>query len=299
MDRVFIITPPAKNVNARRLAFVPFLCYPFFEQTVREGVSMFWLHEDDLPAGVGAERFCAAHLAYIAFFLLLAVCCALFWHKLEDGRRKAAGRILGSAVFFFALCAYGVTALLGHFSRFTLPVHVCSLLFILAPVHAWTGTAQPGSFAAKLHGFLGAVLFHPGIPGALAALLFPDWLDCPFWNYLSISSFLAHGFLLVYGASILADAAEASDPAGLLLHDLRDSILFMGVGAPAMFLFDRATGTNYWFMAGPGSGSPFAAVYESGGYIGYLLAYALTVLTGTALCYGLRWILLVRGRKGS
>ena len=261
---------------------------------------MFWLFEEDVPPGSGGERFGAVHLAYLAVFLTAAVCFALFYRKLDEDRRKKADRILGSAVFFFGLCEYGVTALLGRFSLYTLPIHLCSLMVSLCLLHAWTNAARPGSFGARLHAFLGAVIFHPGILGAWAALLFPDWLDVPFWNYLSVSGFMAHGLLSVYGAALLVRQAEAADRRGLFRHDLSDSLLFLGLGAAAMALFDRATGTNYWFMAGPSADSPFLGVWESGGYGGYLTAYLLTAAAVTALWYGLRYLVFVRpaGRDG-
>lgn len=260
---------------------------------------MFWIHEEDLPAGVGGTQFGAMHLAYIAFFLTLTVCYALFYKKLDEGRRKTADRILGSTVFFFGLFEYGVTALIGHFSLYTLPLHVCSLMFSLVFLHAWTNAARPGSFAARLHSFLGAVIFHPGILGTWAALLFPDWLRYPFWNYLSISAFLVHGLISVYGASILVKSAEAADRRGLLLRDLKNSAFFMALGALVMYFFDRATGTNYWFMASPSVGSPLFGAFERGGYGGYLLAYTLTALAVTALWYALRYLFFVRtsGRR--
>ncbi|MBR5343592.1 MAG: YwaF family protein [Oscillospiraceae bacterium] len=257
---------------------------------------MFWLHEEELPEGVGSEPFCAAHLAYLAVFLALTAGYAVFYRRLSAERRKTADRVLGSCIFFFGLCEYGITALLGHFSLYTLPIHVCSLMYSFAPLHAWTNAARPGSFAAGLHRFLGAALFHPGVPGTLAALLFPDWLVYPFWNYMSICGFLSHGLILVYGASLLMHIAEAEAPRGLFLRDLRASALFMGLGALVMVFFDRATGTNYWFMAGPSADSPFLGAWVRGGYGGYLLAYALTALIVTALWYGLRYLLFVRGR---
>ena len=110
---------------------------------------MFWLLEEDLPAGVGGECFGAVHLAYLAVFVTLALCYALFYRKSDESRRKRADRVLGSAVFFFGLCEYGITALLGYFSRYTLPLHVCSLSFVFALVHAWTNGARPGSPAAR------------------------------------------------------------------------------------------------------------------------------------------------------
>ena len=255
---------------------------------------MFWVFEDDLPPGVGGERFGAVHLAYLAVFLALTVCCFFLYKRLDEGRRKSADRILGTAVFLSGLFEYGTTALLGRFSRYTLPIHVCSLMFTLCLLHAWTNAARPGSFAGRLHGFLGAVLFHPGLPGVWAALLFPDWLDVPFRNYLSIGGFLAHGLVSVYGASILVRIAEAPDPAGLFRRDLRDSLLFLLLGAGGMAVFDRLAGTNYWFMAGPSADSPFLGVYARGGFGAYLLVYAFTVAAATALWYGLRYLLLVR-----
>ena len=258
---------------------------------------MFWIHGEDLPPGVGSEPFCPMHLAYLAFFLALTVLSAPVCRKMDPGCRKKADRILGSLVFLFGLGEYGVTALVGRFSLYTLPIHVCSLMIFLCLIHALTDAARPGSFAAKLHRFLGAVLFHPGILGALAALLFPDWLYYPFWNYVSVCSFMAHGLLLVYGVSVIIKAAQAPDQKKLFLRDLRDSALFMGLGAAAMALFDRAVGANYWFMAGPSEGSPFAGVYARGGYGAYLLAFGLTALAVTGLWYGLRYWIFVRGRK--
>ena len=258
---------------------------------------MFWIHGEDLPAGAGGEPFCPAHLIYLAVFLAATLGYGFFYKKLDKGRRRIADRVLGSLVFFFGLCEYGITALLGRFSLYTLPIHVCSLMFSLSLLHAWTNAARPGSFAAGLHAFLGAVIFHPGILGTWAALLFPDWLYYPFWNYLSISSFMVHGLISVYGASILVNIAEAPDTPPRLLRDLRSTALFLGLGAALMYIFDRATGTNYWFMARPGYGSPFAGVYGSGGYGAYFLAYLITVVLITALWYGLRGLLFVRRRK--
>ena len=255
---------------------------------------MFWLHEEDLPAGVGSELFSAMHLVYIAFFLTASVCYTIFYKKLDTRRRIKADRIVGSLVFFFGLCEYGITALVGHFTIYTLPIHVCSLNFILCMLHAWTNTARPGSFTAKLHSFLGAVIFHPGMPGALAALIFPDWLYYPYWNYLNISGFMAHGLICVYGMSIIINHTEVPDRMRVLLRDLLNSLAYISVGAVVMRIFDKATDTNYWFMVQPSYSSPLTGIYERSGYSGYLLAYILTTAVVTLLWYGLRCLLLVR-----
>ncbi len=258
---------------------------------------MFWQYGEELPAGVGGERWCAAHLAYLAVFLTLSVCYALFYKQLDGARRKSADRVLGSLVFFFGLCHYGILALTGHFGLYTLPLHLCTLMFLAALLHAWTCAARPGSLAARFHSFLGALLFFPGIPGTWAALLFPDWLDYPFRNALSISCFLSHGLLAVYGASILVRQAEAPDPNGLFWRDLKNSALFLGAGSALMYVFDRAAGVNYWFLLAPSVDSPFEGVWRRGGPGGYLSALLLTAAAVTALWYGLRYLLFVRGRE--
>ena len=255
---------------------------------------MFWLHGEDLPADVGNERFCAMHLVYIAVFLIATVLCAVWFRKTDERHRKTAERITGSLVFFFGFCEYFITFLVGRFTIYTLPIHVCSLMYMLVPLHAWTNAARPGSFGAKLHAFLGAVIFHPGILAAWAALLFPDWLYYPFWNYLSICGFMGHGMVSVYGASILVRNAEAAEPKKLILRDFGRSAVFLLSGMFLMYFFDKATGTNYWFMAEPGYDSPLTSFYERGGYGGYLTAFILIGTAVTALWYGLRYLFLLR-----
>ena len=252
---------------------------------------MFWLHGEDLPADVGNERFCAMHLAYIAVFLIATILYAVWFRKADERRRKTAERITGSLVFFIGFCEYFITFLVGRFTVYTLPIHVCSLMYMLVPLHAFTNAARPGSFGAKLHAFLGAVIFHPGILGAWAALLFPDWLYYPFWNYLSICGFMGHGMVSVYGASVLLRNAE---PKKLILRDFARSAAFLLSGILVMYFFDRATDTNYWFMAGPGNDSPLTFAYEAGGYGGYLLTFIGVGTAVTFLWYGLRYLFLLR-----
>ena len=250
-----------------------------------------------MDAGKRIAPFGVIHLAYIAFFLAASVLYALHYKRLAARRRETADRVLGALVFLCGLCEYGVSALRGRLWPDALPLHLCGMMFLLTPLHALTGGARPGSPAARLHGFLGAAVFHPGVPGVWAALLFPDWLDLPFLDLQSLSGFFAHGLVSVYGAAVLVRIAEAKDRRALFRRDLRASALFMSFGAGAMYLFDRAAGTNFWFMAGPSAGSPFAGAYARGGYGAYLLAFFLAAAAVTALWYGLRFVFLVRGRQ--
>ena len=36
------------------------------------------------------------------------------------------------------------------------------------------------------------------LPGAAAALLFPEWSAYPQWNFMNLNSFLVHGLLILF-----------------------------------------------------------------------------------------------------
>ena len=254
---------------------------------------MFWMHEEELPPGVGNEPFCTAHLIYLAIFLFGTIAYALLYRRWPEKNRRKADAIVAAVVFFFGLGEYVVTAILGYFTKYTLPIHVCALMIFVVVLHAALGAAKEGSKAARFRSFLAAVLFHPGILGTWAALLFPDWLYYPFWNYLSICGFIMHGFISFYGASVIVRGLEAPNPRGLFKRDLRDSLLFILGGAVLMYFFDKLTGTDYWFMAWPGNNSPLMDAYVNGGWSGYILAYFLAAAVVTGLWFGLRWVLVI------
>ena len=129
-------------------------------------------------------------------------------------------------------------------------VYICAL-------HAWRGGALTGQF---LYAFC--------MPGAVFALIFPDWGYYPALHFMSASSFVIHGLIVTYvvmqvmARDIVPDVKKCPQCLGLML----------ALALP-VYIFDRATGTNYMFLNWPSPGSPlewFAFLGRPGFVLGYL-----------------------------
>lgn len=210
-----------------------------------------------LNAGEGVARFSGAHIAWLcAGGVIIASSCALYARMRTPGRRwvrRAAAftplavELLRSALFIAA----------GEYGVGRLPLHLCSMSVYLAAWHAVFG----GELAGQL-------LYAFAMPGALCALIFPDWGGYPAQSFLSASSFLLHIFLAAYPIMLAVG--------GDLRPDIRRAPAMLGLLAAVavpVFFFDRAMGTNYMFLNFPAPGSPlewFSFLGRPGYILGYL-----------------------------
>lgn len=210
-----------------------------------------------LNAAEGVARFSGAHVAWLcAGGVIIALLCALYARTKAPGRwwvRRLAAltplalELLRSALFMAA----------GEYGVGRLPLHLCSMSVYLAAYHAVFG----GELAGQL-------LYAFAMPGALCALIFPDWGGYPARSFLSASSFLLHIFLAAYPLMLAVG--------GDLRPDIRRAPAMLGLLAAVavpVFCFDRAMGTNYMFLNFPAPGSPlewFAPLGRPGYILGYL-----------------------------
>jgi len=114
------------------------------------------------------------------------ILCLAYRRRDEKARRRlelwVAGLILLSEVVKeLAL------VIAGEYSVYYLPLHLCGLAIFISLVHA-----------AKGWTFTGELLYSTCMPGAACALLFPDWVRYPVFNFLSINSFFVHILLTSY-----------------------------------------------------------------------------------------------------
>ncbi|MBQ6441508.1 MAG: YwaF family protein [Lachnospiraceae bacterium] len=143
-----------------------------------------------------------------------------------------------------------------------LPLHLCSLAIYLYPVAA---LLKQGKTRNVIGGFCCIVL----LPATIAALLFPDWTMYPIMGVMSLMSFSWHALQLMLPLCMLI--------AGELCPAFRDvwkSILMLAAFAIPVYLFDRATSCNYWFLLQPVPGTPLETLFRAFGEKWYLLAYA-------------------------
>ena len=166
----------------------------------------------------------------------------------------------------------------GIYGPDSLPLHVCSMAGYGCLVHFVLSHKAYRSFQV-----LSELLFFPGLPGALLALLFPGWGWCRPFSFLSICEFLGHGGIVLYVLLRLRDGGICPR-----LQRAWIPVLFCAVYALVMIPFDKMTGMNYGFLLFPSPDSPLSGIAALAGTgIGYYAGYALLVLGIMAASYAL------------
>ena len=247
-----------------------------------------------LMMNTGFSLFGSVHLFWIAVCILLT---AFILHA------KVSPRVIALSALLLHLLQCADRMLNGTYGMDTLPLHICSISTYLVFIHGFCfignpveehdpGRRLPESVSANApcsrrrlspREIIGEILFFPGLPGAFAAILFPNWTDAHPFSVLSLTGFLSH---LAIGLYVLAAIRN-----GTLRPSLRHSyvpVLFLALYAAVMIPYDRHFLMNYGFLYGPSPGSPLVFIAEIFGYgAGYYIGYALLAALAMLLCYGL------------
>lgn len=192
----------------------------------------FWDTWETIPKGMGFSHFDSFHLSWLGLFAMILVGNCLLYRKLGQNGRKRWRKIVAlllAADELFMLIPMLIT---GRFHVSYLPFHLCSINIWLIVIHAW----KPGKL-------LDNFLYTVGIPGALAALLFPSWTRYPIANYMLWHSFTVHILLIVYPV-VLTVAGEIRPEPKMIPKTLG---LLLAFGAAAMAV-NRIFDTNFMFL---------------------------------------------------
>ncbi len=236
----------------------------------------FFLFETELPADSGFPLFGFCHWCWLIVILLASAAAGHAYRRLPAQGQKKWNHRLG--VFFPVLSVYRdlVLALTGHYSVAFLPFHLCSMALWIAAVYCFTDNR-----------FLGVVYVLLCVPGAAAALLFPDWSAYPLWNYMHIHDFVSHGLIVVFGVCLVC-----SNRVMTRWRDLRYPAVFGVAGMFLIGLVNDRLHTNFWFVSRPSADSPLVWILEKTGDTWYLAGYFLFCLAVISAWQGM--ILLYR-----
>jgi len=208
-----------------------------------------------LPPNGGSAPFGPQHWAALGCCALLGLCLVLVYRR----RSPRGRRSMRLAVAFTDLGSELLRDLIfAHFGEFNigyLPLHWCGLaLFFLV----WDALAESPLTHNLLYGLV--------LPGALSALLFPDWLRYPPISLGNIHSFFSHCLLVSYVLMRLCGRDFVPD-----WRQLPRCFGFMVLCALPVYGFDRIFRTNYMFLLIPSPGSPLEAFARVLGNPGYIL----------------------------
>ena len=234
---------------------------------------------------MGYPLFGAAHLLSVAVTLTLVIATVVLSRRLDNSGKR--DRAIPITMLILEFIKDGVLITLGRFGIGYLPLHVCSIgvfVFLLrefVPEKNSPGTRSETSYPGDnskgpgLKPILGEIAVILIMPAALAGLIFADWTELyPVLNFFNLHSYLWHGLLILYPLILLI----RGDVQPSIRH-IHWVILFLCIIVPPVYIFDKFTGCNYFFVNRPVPGSPLEWLSRYLGNPGYLLGYgALTII---------------------
>ena len=224
---------------------------------------LFFMPEGSIPPGNGFLLFGWQHLLMLAVLGTYTVLSLRWMRKLSAQRLNHLLRILGGVMVGLEELKDFILAVIGAFSVGYLPLHLCSLAMFVCLYYG----AHPRSNSC------GQILYSVCFPGAMCALLFPDWTMLPILHFQSLHSFLYHTLLVQVS---LAPVVTGRIRPGI--GQVWKSMTFLVLTALPVGLLIRLLHTNYMFLGHPSAGSPLELLESIPGRFGYLAGYFLLVL---------------------
>lgn len=222
----------------------------------------FFTPEALLPSGSGFALYGRQHICYLIISASLCAGLCLCYYRLNISRRRKMRLAMGAAILLCEAFKEINLAVHGVLGIYYLPLHLCGLAVFLSFAHSLC----PGET-------LGNLLYSTCMPGALAAILFPDWTVYPAFSFHCILGFTVHTLLVAYPlAQVLSGDIK---PRIKLLPRCLAALLSM---AAPVYVFDRLFDANYMFLMQPAAGSPLEWFSSLLGNPGYLLGYIPMIL---------------------
>ena len=201
---------------------------------------MFFDTKKTVPDGVGFSTFGATHLLWVLAAVIAIIAASVIYGRLDPKKRNVMRTGLGVAVLLSEIIKDIVAAAVGDFGVGHLPFHLCGINVLLIGFDLVKPTKTVRNF-----------LYYIGIPGAMLALLFPNWTVLPCMNFFHIHSFTIHILLVMYPV-ILITSGEVKPT----IKDMPKCVLLLvGLAIPIYFI-NLLCDTNFMFLMSPDKGNP-------------------------------------------
>ena len=237
---------------------------------------LFFTPEGEIPAGAGFTLFGCQHLLMLTVLGIFTVLSLMWMRSLSERKLNRLLRLLGGIMLGLEVLKDFILAVIGAFSVGYLPLHLCSIAMFVCLYYG----AHPNSECC------GQILYSVCFPGAMCALLFPDWTMLPILHFQSLHSFLYHTLLVQVS---LAPVVTGRIRPGI--GQVWKSMAFLVLTALPVGLLNHLLHTNYMFLGHPSAGSPLELLGRIPGRFGYIAGYFLLVLL-VELGMNLPWSIL-------
>ena len=123
--------------------------------------------------------FSRGHLIWLLAALAAWLIMCRSYKRRTPASRVRMRRVTAGAALAVELLRALLLMLAGEYGLGRLPLHLCALALSIGFLHSLRGGELTGQF---LYAFC--------MPGAVCALLFPDWSAYPAFHFMSVSSFV-------------------------------------------------------------------------------------------------------------
>ncbi|NCC77904.1 MAG: TIGR02206 family membrane protein [Clostridia bacterium] len=243
----------------------------------------FWLHKTDLPPNVGTTNFSATHLTWLAVVFTVIATVLVIYRRQEPEIRHKFRLVIACLLIAGDTLRWTWASIIGHYNVLEmLPLHLCTVSVIIEVASVFTGKKLFKEFSYAI-----------GLPGALAALLTPDWGVYPLLSFQYLQSVSTHTLLVllpilwVWGEGFRPSARELPRTFGLLA----------GLAVIAA-IANHFLGSNYMFLREAPKATPLEIFEIWFGNPGYIVPLVGLVLVIWLIAYT-PWALLARREKAS
>ena len=195
---------------------------------------------ETISGGVGFSHYDGLHLLWLAGGAVFMLALGLWYRSRGESQRAVLRKVMALAIIADEVFKMAMLTIGGRYLPDYLPLHLCSVNIFLIAIHAWRPSVTLDNF-----------LYTVGIPGALAAMLFPTWTELPLGNFMHIHSFTVHILLVAYPVMLLF----GGDLKLGVRYAPRCIVLLAGLAVIALG-FNLLLGTNFMFLMEAEPGNP-------------------------------------------
>lgn len=217
----------------------------------------------------GFTLYDSTHLAWIGIFVLFAIISSIFYKKANDFKREKIRNIFAIFLIINELFKTVMLFIGGNYLLDYLPLHLCSINIFIIAYH----TRKPNK---TIDSFLYLIC----IPAAIAAILFPTWVELPVLNFMHLHSFTIHILLATYPIMLFVGKDIVPEKKYLI-----KSVGFALTMMVPIYVINLILDTNFMFLMYAESGNPLYWFQEKFG--NHLIGLPPLVILVMIIMYGI------------
>jgi len=217
----------------------------------------------------GFNVFDRTHIIWLVSILLITMIGSIAYNSFSHRQRKVTKYVIAYSLLVFEIIKITVVINEDKNILYYLPIHLCGLAIFLLIIYAHTQNR-----------YVAEILYAITLPGAAIALITPGWANEKLLSFLHVHSFIFHMVIIMFPLMIIVSKEHKPS-----LRALIAPVSFLAVTVPAVYIFNKWTGTNYMFLNWPISNTPIMTLANWFGEPGYIFGMILVLIVVWILMY--------------